>query len=112
MNLKVSDHKDIKIVYLSGRLDVTLAGEVEAELEKLIEAGTCKMILDLQQLDCLSSSGIRVFIAISRRLNQKKGKLVFCQMTPQIIKLIKIIELDDVFEIHNSLYEAFSAFDA
>jgi anti-sigma B factor antagonist len=112
MNLKVSDHKDIKIVYLSGRLDAMLSGEVEAELEKLIEAGACKMILELQQLECLSSSGIRIFIAISRKLITKKGKLVFCQMPPQIRKIIKAVELEDVFEIHDTLYEAFNAFDA
>ena len=112
MELKITDHKDIKIIHLEGRMDVTLSGEMEVELIKLIDTGVSKMILDVQKLDCLSSSGIRVFIAIFRKLTERKGKLVFCQMTPQIRKIFKIVELDDLFEFHDNMYEAFCAFDA
>jgi anti-anti-sigma regulatory factor len=58
-------------------MDVTLSGEIEAELIKLINMGVSKMILDAEKLDCLSSSGLRVFIAILRKLKERE----FCVLS-------------------------------
>lgn len=111
MDLTVTEHGDIKIIHLEGKLDVNLSIEIEAEFEKMIDAGTKKMVLDLRKVEYLSSSGLRIFISAMRKLKEKKGKLVLCNITPMVKKIFKIVELEDLFEIYDSIDKAVAAFN-
>ncbi|MBI4978579.1 MAG: STAS domain-containing protein [Spirochaetes bacterium] len=109
MNLKTSDHGNVKIVHLEGKLDVNLSIEIESEFEKMIDAGVTRMVLDLKQVEYLSSSGLRIFISAMRKLKEKKGRLVLCNVTPMVKKIFKIVELEDIFEIHDNYDKAVEA---
>lgn len=106
MDLKVTEQDDIKIVHLEGKLDVNLSIEIEAEFEKMIDAGTTKMVLDLKKVEYLSSSGLRIFISAMRKLKERNGKLVLCNITPMVKKIFKIVELEDLFEIYETTSQA------
>ncbi|MEK6795141.1 MAG: STAS domain-containing protein [Spirochaetota bacterium] len=108
MTLKTTDQGAVKIVHLEGRLDVNLSIEIESEFEKMIDGGVTRMVLDLKQVEYLSSSGLRIFISAMRKLKEKKGRLVLCNVTPMVKKIFKIVELEDIFEIQDSLDKAVS----
>ncbi len=63
---------------LSGRLDTTTAKAFEEKILGLIESGDRRFIIDLAQLDYVSSAGLRVFALAAKRLNSANGKLVLC----------------------------------
>lgn len=109
MSLKVEDQKGVKVVKLEGKLDVNLSISVESELEKFVEAGDLFMVFDLSGVEYLSSSGLRVFISIMRKLKEKNGKLVLACVPEIVKKIFKTVELEDLFEVYDSISEAVAA---
>ena len=69
---------DIATLSLSGKLDRTTAKAFEEKILAQIESGDRRFIIDLEQLDYISSAGLRVFILAGKRLNSENGKIVLC----------------------------------
>ena len=57
-------------VALSGRLDTTTAPQLEAELKENL-GGVEKLVLDLKELDYLSSAGLRVLLSAQKIMNKQ-----------------------------------------
>ena len=77
--MEISECKtgDIVTLCLSGKLDTTAAKTFEEKILALIESGDRRFIIDLAQLDYVSSAGLRVFALAGKRLDGN-GKLVLC----------------------------------
>ncbi len=113
MNIEIKvpeERKDVTIVYLKGRLDVHLSAEIETELNKIIDEGKNKLLLSLKDVEYLSSSGLRVFIATSRKLKEKNGELKLMKLNETAKKIFKIVELIDMFDIYESEEDALKSF--
>lgn len=107
---KTGDSSDITIVDLKGRLDVHFASEVEEQLNKMIEEGNLLVLVNLKEVEYLSSSGLRIFIATMRKLKENNGKLKLMNMSDAVKKIFKVVELIDMFEIYDSELQAVSSF--
>ncbi|MEI8172617.1 MAG: STAS domain-containing protein [Deltaproteobacteria bacterium] len=112
MDLQAIDCNDIKIFVFEGRLDIGRCTEVETELYRAIDCGNVKLILDLAKIDCLSSSGLRIFISVLRKLKETKGRLGICNIPPHVFKIFKVVDLDKVFEIYDSTDQAIACFQS
>ncbi len=111
LKIKNGDGKpDVSVIFLEGRLDVHYSSEVEAEINKLIEQGKKKLIISLNDIEYLSSSGLRIFIAISRKLKEVDGQLKLIKLNETALKIFKIVELIDMFDIYDSEEEALKSF--
>lgn len=95
------------ICYLAGRLDVSLASEIEERLNAFLDKeGVLFLLLNLEKVEYMSSSGFRVAIAVLRKLKSKGGTLVLCSLQPPVRRLFDIIELSSLFEIFDTEKEA------
>ena len=110
MSLNIEDKGNVKIVKLSGKLDVNLSMSIESELEQLVDSGSNNIILELSGVEYLSSSGIRVLISIMRKIKDNNGRLVLSSITDIIKKILKTVELEDLFEVYENVDEALASF--
>lgn len=110
MSLNIEDKGTVKVVSLVGKLDVNLSVSIEAELEQLVESGSHYLILELSGIEYLSSSGIRVFISIMRKIKDKNGRLVLACVPDIIKKILKTVELEDLFEVYDTVDDAVASF--
>jgi anti-anti-sigma factor len=110
MELKTRKIDDVRIIELEGRLDVHLSMEVESSVNEMIESGEKFLIFNLEKVKYLSSSGLRIFIASLRKLNKIDGKLKLVNLNESVIRIFKVVELYDVFDIYTSLDEALVSF--
>ena len=69
---------DIVTLSLSGKLDTTTAKAFEEKILGRIESGGRRFVIDLTELEYISSSGLRVFVLAAKRLDNANGKLVLC----------------------------------
>jgi len=97
MEFRIKEEENARIVYLEGKLDVFLSIEAEKEFNRLVDAGALNIIVNMKDLEFLSSSGLRTFIALQKKLSTLKGRLLFCSMPPAVIKIFQIVELTDIF---------------
>ena len=110
MSLNIEDKGKAKVVKLEGKLDVNLSVSIESELDALIESGSINLILEISKVEYLSSSGIRVFINMMRKVKDKNGRLVLASVPDVIKKILKTVDLEDLFEVFDSVDDALATF--
>jgi anti-sigma B factor antagonist len=78
--MEITERRTVDVVTLglSGRLDTTTAKTFEEKILTRIESGDRRFVIDLEQLDYVSSAGLRVFALAGKRLDSTNGKLVLC----------------------------------
>ena len=82
---------------LEGRLDTTTAPQLEAELKASME-GITELDLDFEQLEYLSSAGLRVLLAAQKVMN-KQGKMVIRHVNETIQEVFEITGFIDILTI-------------
>ncbi len=111
MQLSYIDHGDVRIYFPEGRLDHAQSPAVESKLNSALNAGISRLIFDLSKLDYLSSSGLRIFISVLKQIQEKKGRVVFCSLSPSVANLIELAALQNDLTIYPTLFEALLSFE-
>lgn len=66
-------HTDDLVIKLKGRLDTNTSGDLDKTLEDDIKEN--KVILDFEELEYISSSGLRVLLTLKKRLDKDNKSL-------------------------------------
>jgi anti-sigma B factor antagonist len=110
MILKEQKHDDIDIVVLSGRFIMADADEARKKLKTLIDQGSGKLIIDMENVTFIDSSACGVLISAFKSIQTKSGRLVLIT-NPVIQSLIELTRLHTIFEIVPSLTAALAVFN-
>jgi len=106
MDITETKHDDYSVFSLNGRLDSNTATGFEQKLFECIENGTQRLILDFQDLDYISSAGLRVILKATKNLKSAEGKLVLCSMQDYVKEVFEISGFDSFLPIEASLDDA------
>ena len=91
-------NEDVTDIALAGRLDTTTAPDLEKELKELFEKGTSQLSLDFEQLDYISSAGLRVLLFAQKSLSEN-GKMTIRNVKPEIMEVFDITGFIDILTI-------------
>ncbi len=97
MDIKKEQNGKELTVFIIGRLDTTTAPQLEAEL-KLSINGVEKLILDLSELEYLSSAGLRVLLSAQKVMN-KQGEMVVRNVNETINEIFEVTGFIDILTI-------------
>ena len=100
----------MEVVSLSGRLDTNTALEADRVLRRIITAGETQVVLDLQNLEYICSSGLRILLSSMRNLKKRNGDLKLASLRPQVKEIIHMAGFDRIFSIYASEPEATASF--
>jgi anti-sigma B factor antagonist len=81
---------------LAGRLDSASVGRVETPFTAALAAGDRHAVLDLRQLDFLSSLGIRLLLSVARAVAKRGGKMVLFGAQTMVAEVLTAMSLDEV----------------
>lgn len=105
--LKKKKINNILIVYPEGRLDVTKSAEMEENIIKFIEEeGIRNIIMNLENVEYMSSSGFRACISILRKLKSLNGNFKLSNVRPTVKRIFDVIELTSLFDIYETEEQA------
>ena len=82
---------------MSGRLDTTTAPELEAALDEVLE-NTKELIFNLENLEYISSAGLRVILKAQKSMNTK-GSMKLTGVNDSIIEVFDITGFLDILTI-------------
>ena len=99
--MEVVEEKEngISIFKLQGRLDSNTAPGFEKQIFDAIEDGSKHMILDFENLDYISSAGLRVVLKTSKSLKLTDGTIVICSMQDYVREVFEIAGFDALLPI-------------
>jgi len=91
---------------LTGRLDTTTHKQLEQMVELLLANPIQGLVLDLAQLDYISSMGLRVIFQAMKDLKARGAEFMMTNMQPQIKRIFEIANIVPESSVFTSVEEA------
>lgn len=95
-----------QVFELTGSLDIATSPAVRAALVSASERGDHRLIVDLQRVDFLDSTGLGALIGAQRRAKEFGGEVRLVAKEGQILRLLRITGLLKVFAVYPTLEDA------
>jgi anti-sigma B factor antagonist len=111
--LEVEDIGDITVVNFVDKkiLDEQNIQVIGEQLFSLVdELGRRKVLLNFKNVEFLSSAALGKLITMNRKLQSAGGKLVLCEIDPQIYEVFEITKLNKLFTIQKGEQDGLQAF--
>ncbi len=104
------DGENIAVIAASGFIDTTTAPELEKKLEEQLALNKYKIIVNLENIDYVSSAGWGVFVSEIREIRENSGDLVLVNMSPDVYDVYELMEFSSILKSYDSLNEAITGF--
>lgn len=97
------------VLVIDGEVDIQTAPDLDTAIAELLQTGCAELVIDLDSVTFLDSSGLGVLIAANKRLLAANGSLKLVCTREMILKVFRITRLVDVFRIYDSLDAALAS---
>jgi len=94
------------LTLMEGRLDSQVAPKLKAELITLFQSGTTSLILGMEEVKYVDSSGLSALLVARRLSDQHNGTLVLAGLTEHVMRLMQISKLDNVLNLLPTIQES------
>ena len=98
---------NLHIITPSGILDGTQAQQFRSEIGKAVDAGHKIILVDLQDVTFMDSSGLAALVLALKTVRSAGGKLCVCSTNDQVRMLFELTSMTSVFEMFDNR-EAFN----
>jgi anti-anti-sigma factor len=89
----------VKVVQPSGILDGIKGHQVRREVSGVVATGANIVLIDLQNVNFIDSSGLGALVSAMKTVRSAGGKLFICSVNDQVKLLFELTKMDRVFEI-------------
>lgn len=98
MTINIKNEDSIYTVALQGRLDTATSPDLQKELEPILPNAK-KVILDLAELEYISSAGLRVVLSTYQTLDDMGKKLIIRHPSEIVLKVFRLTQLEGILTI-------------
>ena len=99
----------LPVLVVSGEIDVYTSPTLREHLVEAVGEEHPTVVLDLRAVTFLDSTGLGVLITGLKRCRSAGGELHIVTTQPNVLKVLEITGLDEVFRIHQTVEEATAA---
>src|SRR5436305_13321750 len=106
LSLETEKAEDVRVCHVAGGVDVFTGPQLREALVGAIEEGSRDVVVDLQGVDFLDSTGLGVLVAGLKRVRQYGGDLSLVCTREHILKILDITGLVKALKVHDSVEAA------
>ena len=99
MNTTITENGNQLIASFEGRLDTAASIPTAEAVKPLLEAENKEIILDCTQLEYISSSGLRIFLAVRKDAATHNSKVIVRNINADIRQVFMMTGFISLFEI-------------
>ena len=103
---KTGPQNNISVIKVGGYIDTTTSAELERALDRLLKSNNYNIVVDLGNVDYISSAGWGIFISEIKGIREKKGDLKLVNMIPDVYEVFELLEFHYILKAFDSLEEA------
>lgn len=104
-------NNNISVIKVGGYIDTTTSAELEHSLDSLLDSNSYNIVIDLTNVDYISSAGWGLFISEIKGIREKGGDLKLVNMIPDVYEVFELLEFHYILKAFDSLDEAMADFD-
>jgi anti-sigma B factor antagonist len=115
MELTLNVHSEppgFTVIEIGGEIDVYTAPKLRERLVGLVESGSYQLIVDMESVEFLDSTGLGVLVGGLKRVRAHEGWIDLVCTQSRILRIFRITGLNRVFDIYDTVPEAVAAHDA
>lgn len=109
LSLQTRAVADRTVLEVGGEIDVYTAPRLRERLLELIAEGERELLVDMEAVEFLDSTGLGVLVGVQRLVAAQGGHLSLICSQERILKVFRITGLDRFFEMHDSVDSAAAA---
>jgi len=109
MEILKRKEKDALVISLKGRLDAVTTPVLEKDLTELMAGGERFLVLNLGDLDYISSAGLRTILAATKRLKEKQGRLLLASLKSVVREVFDISGFSSIIPVFETVDGALSS---
>src|ERR1700752_5128245 len=97
------------VIAVSGEIDVYTGPKLREKLISLVDAGSYQLIVDMEGVEFLDSTGLGVLVGGLKRVRAQDGWIDLVCTQSRILRIFKITGLNKVFSIYDTVADATAA---
>jgi len=105
----VGDVTEVKFENLQ-KLNVLASETIKVGLMKLFERPNAKVLINMEGVYFLDSSGFAAFLSVSKAAGKSNGQIIFCNICNSALDLFRVLQLHTIFNIIIDRDEALNSF--
>jgi anti-sigma B factor antagonist len=110
MEITKEKRNGITCLRIEGNLDASNSSIAEKSIRDAIDAEGANLIINLSELQYISSAGLRVILVVAKDIKTKSGKIVLCSMTESVKKVFDISGFTSIFDLQENIEAALKRF--
>lgn len=111
MEIQSQQRQGILVISLTGSLDALTADQAQRTIGDQLDGGQHQIVLDLDQLDFMSSSGLRLLLNVLRRSRDLGTGFCLAAVQPDVRRSLEISGLERILDIYRSVEDAVGRFN-
>ena len=110
MQIDVRNVYDVLVVDMAGRLDSQTSGVAGDRMTEIVQSDSRKIVLNLQDLEYVSSAGLRIILRASKLLQGLGGELRICNATGLVRQVLDSAGFSSLLMTYDTEKDAVSSF--
>jgi anti-sigma B factor antagonist len=111
MDISVQQSDQISIVSIAGSIDALTADQVTGCIDERISSGEKYLVLDLSEVEFMSSAGLRVILGAMKETRQQGGDLYLAGAQAGVDRVLKMSGFSKILKTYDSVDEAVAQFN-
>lgn len=99
MEIKTRTEKSAVVISIKGKVDTVTAPELGRCLSEPIDKGENILILNMADLDYISSAGLRVILSEAKKLKAKQGDILLAGLQGAVKEIFEISGFSTIFKV-------------
>lgn len=100
MEYHLREEGEVRVVSCSGRMDATTSPRFKEYIQNLISKGCTRLIISMEGVEFLDSSGLGALVACLRKVKDKKGEIKIAGLRPEVRSIFDMTRVSRLFDIH------------
>lgn len=104
--IEVGKQEGMKVIIVKGKLDAVSAPEFEEKMGEWVDQGETNFIINLGEVNYMSSAGLRSILIVAKKLKEQDGKLIFVNLREEVNKIFRISGFSSMIPTYESVEAA------
>jgi len=110
MTYTIHQHQTIQVVKVENLLNEMINREILDDVQSCVEKGFNKFVVDLSGLNFMNSVGLNFLLSMMKNSKKTGGELAVANANEQIIGLLEVTKLKNMFNLKPSVEKALQEF--